>query len=527
MDTPLKTPAQTPEAEQVACRVGSRASRPHLPLRSAFLIFVVFNCVFALTSTGRVRVEDEYMTLFEAQSLLQRGSFTVPQAVRLGNFYGKYDRRGQPRAPYPPGHALAAAPWYTLGQYVLVRLPGVPQSAADLVLGFAVTLSSATFAGATVALAFLLFCGIGIAERPALLAAAMLGFATPVFAYSGWFFSEPLSCALLMGAAFALFARSAEEAIPFGPAIIAGLLLGCAVLVRATHVLAAAVFFLAILARQGKRGVRSAIFYGIGVTAGVATLLAYNFRNFGRVFDFGYPATAEGGKALNTFHTPLTTGLNGFLLSPGKSIFVFAPPIILAIYGLRKLWGRDHGLGVMVAGVPLLYLSFFSKYTQWEGGYCFGPRYLVPAIALLCLALGPALAEAGRGTRILAGVLFAAGSIVQCLGLSTSFLEAAVGGGYYDAHWNYQLGYSALSRQATLFAHYVASSAPAPLGQGFDRWFVFLYKGGVAPGTLAAIAAAFFLIGAAAAWRLRREVERSEHSRICRAAARDPQERRC
>lgn len=104
---------------------------PHTSRRCALLFFLCLNCFYLLTSTGRVRTMDEYLTLFETESLVLRQSMAVPQAVAAKNFYGKYDRNQQPRAPYPPGHALAAAPWYAAGRYALARLPGVPADGFD------------------------------------------------------------------------------------------------------------------------------------------------------------------------------------------------------------------------------------------------------------------------------------------------------------------------------------------------------------------------------------------------------------
>ncbi len=192
------------------------------------------------------------------------------------------------------------------------------------------------------------------------------------------------------------------------------------------------------------------------------------------------------GKHVTGFETPLRVGLFGFLFSPGKSIFLFAPPVLLALWGLPALWRRDRGLATIATmGLPLA-LGFYARYTQWEGGYCFGPRYLVPALVLLALALGPALADAGQNARAVALVLFVAGLAVQALGLATSFLEAEVGHGYYNARYDYLLGFNALGMQAELLLKYLGSQEPAAIGHGFDRWFVFLSKGGVSHGTLLA-----------------------------------------
>ena len=219
-------------------------------------------------------------------------------------------------------------------------------------------------------------------------------------------------------------------------------------------------------------------------------LLAHNAVLFGSPFAFGYPATAEGAKRLNSFDTPMLTGLYGLLLSPGKSVFLFAPPIILAIFGLRQLWRRNRGLATLAALLPLTGLFFYSKYSQWEGGYCVGPRYLVPGLVLLCLGLGPVLSENRTRIKAVASALLVAGVLVQGVSLATSFMEdQAPRGRYYDASWTYRLDYS-LSGPVHLFFKYLGSDEPARLGLGWDRWFVFLAKGGISRATLGVLAAA-------------------------------------
>jgi hypothetical protein len=466
----------------------------------ALWLFATFQFFYLLTSTGRVRTSDEYNTLYTTESLVLHGTTAVPQAVALHNFYGRPDVHGQPRAAYPPGQALLCMPWYALGQYVLARMPGVPPEDTDLVVAFTSCLSSATFSSLAVTFFFLLLVGIGSPLRAALMATAMLGLATPIFAYSAWLFSEPLSAAMFTGVAWLLFARNNDpedlqngKPISLPTAAIAGLILGLATLVRPTNVIAVAVFAVAVMMKNGEargRGAPAAFALCAASTVGVAILLAHNALLFGSPFAFGYPAAAEGAKRLNRFETPILKGLYGFLFSPGKSAFLFAPPIILALIGLGALWRRDRGLATIAILLPLANLFFFAKYSQWEGGYCVGPRYVVPALVLLCLGLGPVLANAGARIKVLSVVLLVAGALVQGISLATSFMEdQAPRGHYYDANWTYRLGYS-LAGQVHLFFKYLSSTEPARLGLGWDRWFVFLAKGGISRATLAVLVAA-------------------------------------
>ena len=452
--------------------------------RLAVWLFLSFLFFYMLTSTGRVRTADEYNTLYTTESLVLRGSTAVPQAVALHNFYGRYDLSGEPRAAYPPLHALLSTPWYALGQSVLSRLPGVPAEDRDLVVGFSTCLSSALFSALTVSFFFLLMVRLGVSVSASLLAAALLGFATPVFSYSGWLFSEPLSAAAFTAVALILLGRP-DEPIAVRSAAFAGLILGLATWIRPTNVLAIAVFALAIFVREGKAALRSAVVLCAASGMGVAALLFRNAECFGSPFDFGYPTTAGGVAIENRFDTPWATGLYGFLLSPGKSLLLFAPPVLVAMAGLPRLWRRDRGLAALAAAFPFIYLIFYARYAHWEGGYCVGPRYLVPAIPMLCLGLGPILDGRAARARKLAVACIIAGAMIQLSSLATSFLEDQnpARGRYYDAHWQYRLSYS-LTGQLELAWKYLTNGQPSRLGLGWDRWFVFLHRGGISAGTL-------------------------------------------
>lgn len=469
----------------------------------ACALFLFLQALYVLTSTGRLHVIDEASAFFQARDLVETGSLTVPASTVGFTFYGQRDREGRLRAPNGPLHALVLTPFYLLGR-LIARAPGVPEGSRDLVLACAVVLSSATWSALAAALFLTLLLRRDTAPSAASAATLALALGTPLFAYSAWLFSEPLAAALLIGAALCAFGDSGP--VTATSAALAGALLGACALVRPAHALAVPVFFTAILVRDGRRGLSSAITLAGLAAIGVAIYLAWNTYLFGDAFNFGYPETADRGKRINGFETPLLVGLAGFLLSPGKSIFVHAPLAVVAVATVPRLARLDRGLAFLAFAMPVSYLLLYARYTQWEGGYCVGPRYLLPTLPFLLFALGAYLDDDDPAARRRVLVLAAAGALVQSVGLATSFLEDQFAGRYYDQDFNYRMGYAPLYSQSALLLRYVLAflrgEPSPPLGTGFDRWFIFLGKAGVSIWAMAGVIVLTIVIAASAARRL-------------------------
>lgn len=492
-------------------RAAAHASAPPHPgpavaktpsaLRIAVLLFLFFNCLYLLTSTGRVRSIDEIDPVLQSDSLLLQHSTAIPQALHSGIYFGKLDRHGVPRSAWPMGHALLVLPWSAFGHYVLARLPGIPSNISDLAISTAVCWSSATFAAITVAVSFLLFLKLELDQKSALACSVLLGVATPLFVYSGWVYSEPATIAVIVTAAYLLFGSGQPISLP--RALGASLLLAFAVHIRPANMMTAFVFIAASLAFDhsftGKRENvfayrTTAILVAILAIAGVL-YLTRNYWLFGNPLDFGVPATAENGKDLDSWHNPLWLGLVGFLFSPGKSAFLFCPPAILGILGLPRLWRMNRGLATLCGAGPVAILLLYSLRTQWEGGYCWGPRYLVPSLILLTLPCAVLLKSPKPGwTRAAFWSLGLFGFLVQAIGLSTNILEDMVVNHYFIGNWDYRMSYSPITGQLRLIWKYLHVK-PAGLGLGWDRWFVFLHAAGASPVPLAIIAS-IFLVGA-------------------------------
>ncbi len=462
---------------------------PGSAIRTAFFLFLFLNCVYLLTSTGRARVIDEIDVVMQSESLLFRHSAAIPQAVNSGIYFGKFDRNGVPRSAWPVGHAVLVLPWSAFGHYVLARLPGIPSDISDLAITTATCWSNASYAALAAAAGFLLFLKLGLTRRSALACALLLAFSTPLFVYSAWLYSEPASTALFVMAALLLFASGKPVAVSH--AVLGSLLLGFSLHVRPANMLTVFVFIAAAVvldssqSNQGFKYRTTAILLAVIGICG-SLYLARNYAFFGNPFDFGVPYTDINGKDIESWRNPLWLGLVGFLFSPGKSAFLFSPPIILGILGLPGLWRRNRALCVLAAMAPLATVFFYSLRTQWEGNYCYGSRFLLPSLTLLCFPMAALFLDSPTWLRPAFWITAIGGFLVQAIGLSTNILEDMVRNHYFNANWDYRMSYSPIPGQLRLIWKYLHVE-PAALGLGWDRWFVLLRAAGASASLITGI----------------------------------------
>jgi hypothetical protein len=114
-----------------------------------------------------------------------------------------------------------------------------------------------------------------------------------------------------------------------------------------------------------------------------------NYIRFGSPLKTGYQLAFPSASA--TFSTPLFQGLFKVLFSGEFGLLVFAPWVLLALVCL-PLFVREHlPESVLCATAFLVYLVFFAKFSHLEGGWVAGPRYLVPILPFLVVAMAPAI----------------------------------------------------------------------------------------------------------------------------------------
>ena len=93
--------------------------------------------------------------------------------------------------------------------------------------------------------------------------------------------------------------------------------------------------------------------------------------------------------------TPFHTGVLGALFQPEKSIFLFDPLLVLAIFFLAWLWKRltpeVRAYGAATLLLLLAYICFYARYAYWSGDFAWGDRYVSTAVELVTLVALPLL----------------------------------------------------------------------------------------------------------------------------------------
>jgi hypothetical protein len=207
---------------------------------------------------------------------------------------------------------------------------------------------------------------------------------------------EVLALALILRAA----AGRGESA---GQWLLAGFAVGGAFATRlgaATLAVPAIVVALAAHERGARPTCRRVAALAAGSAPGVLLVLWYNLHRFGSPFVVFRPnalGTLED-LAAPWFSILHLQGIAGLLLSPGKGLFWYAPPMLLVALAATTLARRHRTEALAIGAYGLVAIVFFGRFRYWHGDWGWGPRYVAP-LFLAAAPLAWLVAERIRAAR--------------------------------------------------------------------------------------------------------------------------------
>ncbi|HKG86985.1 MAG TPA: hypothetical protein VKA95_01560 [Nitrososphaeraceae archaeon] len=116
-----------------------------------------------------------------------------------------------------------------------------------------------------------------------------------------------------------------------------------------------------------------------------------NYIRYGSFTEFGYYRYASWSWANRGW-----IGLVGLWSSPGAGLIFFFPPVILLPIAFRYMYTENKRLFFLILYVIAVNWLYFGTLSylepiSWSGGLVWGPRYLIPVLPFITIALGTLL----------------------------------------------------------------------------------------------------------------------------------------
>ncbi len=342
-------------------------------------LFALVLSIYIFTAGGSLTTTDAVVAFEVTRQLVDHQSVALPRDM-IGNEAHR-GKDGRFYSPFGIAQSVFNVPFFVLGRGA-ARVTGLSIGRADAIEKAAVALGNTVAMAAGVWACFLFARRITGSTRTAAACALATAFATPLWPYSKFGFNAPLSLLFVTLAAYCTWSATRSED-PVNPAWI-GWWVGLGLLTR--HELPILVIPIAIWLYlessnvvQFARRLATAL---AGIAPAAAAWCALNIYRFGNALDTGYLRDR-----VPQFGSSIVTGLYGLLLSPTSSLFVYCPIAIVALAAILVLAARDRAAAVLFGGSVLILLLFYAQLGNWMGGRSYGPRYLVPVIPFLMLAL--------------------------------------------------------------------------------------------------------------------------------------------
>lgn len=378
---------------------------------------------YALTKS----IVDNGSLLFDTEL----AKFASPDVVGIN---GKYTTL------FTPGVSLAAVPFYSIG-----NLFGLPQLFTYL--------STTFFAALNIFLVYLISRKFNISRALAIISGLIFGFSTSALAYSNTLTQHHLSVSFIL---LAIINASGKR--NFLNNLIFGLVAGASAMVDIPNLFMMLPIGLYIFAKNfslvndGEKLKLRVKLSVIALLLGVIPMFGlfgwYNYQttgsytklaqSIGRTDIFATDEIKEINKQASSSQTntspslvPFETRmqLNGFyilLVSDERGILYYNPILIFGIFGLLLAIKNkiNDNLAVLIIAVALVNILLYSMFGDPWGGWSFGPRYLIPSIALFSTGIGYFLSRTLRNPFVIIAFVIALiySVLVNILGSTTTNL---------------------------------------------------------------------------------------------------------
>ena len=350
------------------------------------LLVAFFVSLYTLSYNGVFRVDDEHILAARAQSLALWGRLVEPQV------YGNLRVRelaafGDQATQIEPLQSVLGAGLYRLG--ITLGLGGAQ---ALFALNIYATALAAGFVFAAV-------LSLDHSLRTALWCAALFGAGTMAWPYAGSVYRDPLamSAAALAFLGWSIVTAGGGRRWPGAALLCVGTAAGVltknamAAIVPAFGIAALAIGVVGLRANAKAPWRAFGVVMGLVVLGALAAALMPSRGPLARhSLDYYVSLSRHFVEGIGSGLLPSTAGP---FLSPAKSIFLFSPPLLLALAGIIHGWRRSWKVGLpalLFAGLLAVGQALFYR-ERWAGSFGWGLRTMLPCLPPLIIAGAPAI----------------------------------------------------------------------------------------------------------------------------------------
>src|SRR3990170_4789548 len=317
---------------------------------TATYLFTFVTCIYFL-SISKIHVADQFFQRNQvAISIVERFDLSVLEGTpgiikgKDGRFYSMYGL----------GWPILAVPFYTIGKIVGGLYP------ENLVL-----LLNPLIGAATVTLVFLFSVALGYSRRSSLVVAIFYGLGTFAWPLAKQPFDHVVETLFVLLSVYFMYLHSTKNA--FMQLILSALCFGFAINTRLVSILALPALLVMMgagcgarccLADYSKIFLRKMVIFMSALVPMAGLVLWYNYSRFGSIYETGFQLLAVK-TGLDYFSgTTFSTGLKGFLASPGKGFFYYSPIAIFFFITIVPFYKKHRLPAISFMLLILSYLLF-------------------------------------------------------------------------------------------------------------------------------------------------------------------------
>lgn len=361
-------------------------------LSGGVLLFTASFLLYSLASPGNLPGDTEIRWSIARQIIRGRG-IALEDSIKTRNYAVGTD--GRRYSVYGIGQTICMLPFSGMG-LALEKLGKLDPRTADLAAQFLASIILFPAIGAALVwLFYKLVLSLGYSRNAAISTSCVLGFATMNFHYSVST-QEQTQIALLLVLSVLLMVKYHQQR-RFIYAWLFCVALGMCLIFRlASAVMIFPVYLVALLSdvfgsdqEKLSNTIRKWLLAGVLGTGGFIVACGwYNYARFGSVFESGYPlamATALSGHKM--FEGKLLPTLAAMLLSPGKSIFLYNPVLLLLPVFCYRFYHKHKAVTTAISCAVIANFILYASSTAWAGDYAWSIRYQVVVLPFLILPL--------------------------------------------------------------------------------------------------------------------------------------------